>query len=179
MTFKEARDSLLFHAGFVLRPNQRGLLGKLRPYEGLLEEDFAQIVQALVALHPHLSSEATVDRQIVAALWFIETSIRVQALRPNGLLRSNNLISDSDFARLSQWFEIFDSMTVQILQGLDLPFCMYHILEYLSDCDKVELRHYYNLLPYVEMAIAYDDHDVVDAASRAFNALAGSRTGDL
>ena len=65
MTEDEAKKALLSHAGPDLK---REFLGMFRPYGGLREGSFHEI---MAALGPGLGSGSTVDRQVMGALWGI------------------------------------------------------------------------------------------------------------
>ena len=75
MTPAEAYDLLLAHS--TMHPNDNhpvhstGFLAMLRPYRKLAEDNFHEVLQALRLLAPDLRNGATLDRQVMTALWAI------------------------------------------------------------------------------------------------------------
>ncbi|MBO2008570.1 hypothetical protein [Hymenobacter negativus] len=62
---------LLAHAGACPNPDHPkfadGFLGMLRPYHGLQEHNFHEIMQVLRAVAPNLQ-EAVIDQELISAL---------------------------------------------------------------------------------------------------------------
>ena len=123
MTPAQAKQLLLLHS-FALddvgNPQMaRGFIGSLRPYKGLREENFHQIMAALRVLAPQLG-ERQIDAQIVGALWNICHMARAWGVHPQGMLRRNNLISRADIERLESWVETISYATMMLLDGSDV-----------------------------------------------------------
>ena len=123
MTFAQAKQGLLLHS-FALNDADdaqmaRGFLGSLRPYIGLREENFREVMAALRVLAPHLGAP-TLDREIVGALWNICHLARAWGVHPDGMLRRNDLISPADAERLDAWIEAISDVTAMLLDGADV-----------------------------------------------------------
>lgn len=120
MTSEEARESLRFHSGShpdVDDPRwSRGFLGMLRPYHGLREESFHEVMEALRVLADDLQAEK-VDREVVSALFGICHLARAWGIHPRGMLRSNGLIDSADVERLEQWVWTISYATLCVLDG--------------------------------------------------------------
>ena len=121
MTSAEAKQLLLLHSGAHPDTNhsksQSGFLGSLRPYGGcLLAENFHEVMAALKVLAPQLEGPL-VDREVASALWGICHLGRAWGVEPDGMLRSNRLISDADIARLESWIECISYATMVLLDG--------------------------------------------------------------
>jgi hypothetical protein len=122
MTPAEAKALLLLHAFNDLRSAEHpkgigGFLGSLRPYQGhLLEQNFLEVMESLRVLAPGLSS-ATVDREVVAALWVICHLARAWGIEPEGMLRRNRLISATDVETLASWVDTISYATMCLLDG--------------------------------------------------------------
>src|SRR5262245_44785602 len=109
MTEDEAKKAILLHS-FAARLEtpgmNRGFLGMLRPYGGLREENFHEVMAALKALEPSLSSGDAIDRQLIHSLWAICHLARMWGVDLGGMLRRNGLIAPDDVRRLEEWVDI-------------------------------------------------------------------------
>lgn len=125
MTRDEAKELLLLHS--FTHPSSpdhpraaTGFLGSLRPYKGRLDPaNLHEVMAALVTLAPELE-RATLDREIVSALWSITHMARAWGLEPEGMLRRNGLISDKDVEMLSDWVDAISYATLSLLDGSGL-----------------------------------------------------------
>ena len=94
-----------------------GFLGSLRPYGGhLVEENFREVMESLSVLAPELSG-ATVDREVVGALWAMCHLARAWGVEPEGMLRRNSLISAADVETLADWVDTLSYATMCLLTG--------------------------------------------------------------
>lgn len=122
MTLTEAKELLLLHgfqhADAAENPKaERGFLGALRPYGGhLIEENFHEVMQALRVLAPTLTGKA-IDREVVAALWAICHLARAWGIHPEGMLRRNGLIEESDVDKLETWVDMISYAAFCLLDG--------------------------------------------------------------
>src|SRR5262245_12291396 len=121
MTEGDARNCLFFHAFRHKAPDGRldesGFLGMLRPYRGLREENFHEVMAALAVLGPKWSTETTVDRELIASLWAMCLLARTWGVEPCGMLRRNHLISDADVQRLEEWINIISWAVFFLIDG--------------------------------------------------------------
>ncbi|MEV6280635.1 hypothetical protein [Nocardia sp. NPDC051832] len=121
MTPDSARELLLFHSGAhneVDDPRwQQGFLGMLRPYHGLREENFHSVMACVRVLAPALERDS-VDREMIQALWAICHFGRAWGVWPDSMLRRNNLITEEDAARLSDWIETISYAMACVLEGI-------------------------------------------------------------
>lgn len=85
----------------VLFPN--GFLASLRPYTGLREENFLQVLGAIIALAPHLAGKTLLERRLVSGLWELVQRARAWGLDPHGMIQRNKLMSAADTERLWFW----------------------------------------------------------------------------
>lgn len=162
-----ARRLILDHAGFIITEGKVGLVGRLRPFQGLLEEDFAELVQALIGVFPELQASSSVNRTLVAALWDMCHSARILVLNPDSGVRRNKLVAPDDLEKCQQWIEAIESFALRALQGLDLPMCLFRVTEYILSCRPFDLGPYRAILPDLESCQHYDDQDVAESAKRA------------
>lgn len=120
MTPAEAREALLFHSGAhpdVDDPRwQKGFLGSLRPFSGLREENYHEVMAALRALTEQLQADS-VPREVVSAVVGICHFARAWGVAPDGMLRGNGLIGDEDAARLEGWIWTISYALSMILDG--------------------------------------------------------------
>ena len=90
MTVEEARELILLHG--YSHPDldhpklETGFLGSLRPYQGLNEENFREVKEAIRVLAPEIQAREVVDKQIVSALWAICFCALAWGVYPEGLL---------------------------------------------------------------------------------------------
>lgn len=128
MDFSTAKELLLLHSFShpdINHPKmERGFLGSLRPYRGLNEDNFHEVMHAIIALAQHLQQQNQVDKEVISALWAICELGRAWGVHPQGMLRRNNLITDEDVARLEQWIETISYAVLVLLDGGDLEIAL-------------------------------------------------------
>ena len=123
MTETEAHNLLLAHS--TIHPEENhplhstGFLAMLRPYKGLLENNFREIMEALRVLAPTLQHGPAIDRNLITALWDICHFARAWALEPEGMLQRNHLITATDQERLADWLNIISDTVSNLLEGAD------------------------------------------------------------
>ncbi|MEK4660299.1 hypothetical protein MHH93_00300 [Priestia sp. FSL H7-0729] len=94
-----------------------GFIGSLRPYRGyLIEENFHELMEILRVLATELK-QPTLDREVMACLWGISHMARAWAVEPEGMLRSNNLISDEQVELMEQWLNMFSYAVMVLIEG--------------------------------------------------------------
>src|SRR5262245_31669772 len=94
-----------------------GFLGSLRPYTGLREENFLQVLGAIIALAPHLAGKKVLERRLVSALWELVQRTRVWGLDPHGMIQRNKLMSPADTERLWLWVTCLEMAIYRLLHG--------------------------------------------------------------
>ena len=123
MTPDAAREIILGHGSGYTDANGEpfslddGFLGMLRPYRGLREPNFHELMQAVFVLGAEFHSQPTVDREVVESLWSMCTLARHWGLHPEGMLRRNNLITSEDQLRLDRWIDVIESTCQFMLRG--------------------------------------------------------------
>lgn len=125
MTKSEAKELLMIHACDIASQDHKravtGFIGSLRPYEGKLNaENFNEIISALEVLEPELE-KSFVDRDIIRPLWAICDTCRRWAIQPNGMLRTNRIISDAEAATLNDWIDCISGKVLKLLRGSVSP----------------------------------------------------------
>ena len=113
MTPEQGMNRLVFHT----QPDAGSFLDMLRPYRGLRDDVLEDVMDALRACAPTLSGEQ-VPQRLVTALWAISHLGRSWALEPDGMLRSNQLISDDDQAKLAAFLQRFEYAVMMLLEGV-------------------------------------------------------------
>jgi hypothetical protein len=124
MNAHEAREALLLHSFSypdLTHPKMvQGFLGSLRPYTGLRDENFREVMEAIRVLAPEFRTQDAVDKELISALWDICFQTWSIALQSEGALRRNELITQEEIEKLEGWlFDIFFSVSI-LLQGGDL-----------------------------------------------------------
>lgn len=120
MTEREARELLLMHSCAhhdLQHPKMTsGFLGSLRPYTGLNQDNFHEMMHALRVLAPRFGEEK-IERQIISALWGTCHLSRAWGVHPDGMLKSNDLITEEESQQLEQWIETISYAVMMLLDG--------------------------------------------------------------
>jgi hypothetical protein len=169
--YDEAKRKILIHAGYALSDEDVGFLGRLRPYTGIRERDFADVVECLVSIHPTVVRESRVERELCAAIWSLCELTRVLIADRHGKLRTNKLITDADLERLRAWTDAIEVFAVRMLSGLDLGYCVSHVAQYLSAGAVREPSDFQFLVPLFEDVRRRGDDDIREIAADALRAL--------
>jgi hypothetical protein len=98
---------------------QDGFLGCLRPFSGLREENFIELMRAIIALKPHLSGAAAWELRLVQGLWELTTRARHWGLDQNGMLQRNQLLSDAESRRLLLWVQCIEMAVSRLMNDGD------------------------------------------------------------
>lgn len=124
MTKEEAKQLLKYHSFMdedIKHPKMtRGFLGMLRPFSGeLIEENYHEIIKAMKVLADDLRDKDLIDREIISCLWGICHLTRSWAIEKEGMLQSNNLITERQVELLEDWIEAISFAMMMILGGCD------------------------------------------------------------
>lgn len=96
-----------------------GFLGCLRPFSGLREENFAQVMEAIIALGTFLAGQRAWESRLVEGLWCLTTTARLWGLDPGGMLQRNGLLSAADTTRLLGWVQCIEMAVSKMLRDGD------------------------------------------------------------
>lgn len=122
MTEKEALELLKYHS-FTHKDidnpkSEKGFLGMLRPFQGeLFEDNFHELMNVIKALKEQFSKKH-IDRQLISDFWGICHLSRSWGINEEGMLRRNNLISDTQIQLLATWTDCISSTIMNLLAGL-------------------------------------------------------------
>ena len=121
MTTEEALALIRKHAfrdvDFDTLTSPDSFLGSLRPFVGLREENFKEVMEALRVLAPSLRADV-MDRELMSDLWNMSWQASLIGLHSTGALQRNHIISDEEINRLENWvFQI--CFTISLLLGGD------------------------------------------------------------
>jgi hypothetical protein len=136
MTTEEALALIRKHAfrdgDFDTLTSPDSFLGSLRPFVGLREESFKEVMEALRVLAPSLRTDV-VDRELMSDLWNMCWQASLIGLHSTGALQRNHIISDEETNKLEGWvFQI--SFTISLLlEGDDASIAF---AEYDAEYDK-------------------------------------------
>ncbi|OMF05407.1 hypothetical protein BK129_15610 [Paenibacillus amylolyticus] len=96
---------------------ENGFIGSLRPFRGhLIKENFHELMEILRVLASELA-RPSLDREVMACLWGITHMARAWAVEPEGMLRSNNLISDELVTLMEQWLNLLSYAVMILIEG--------------------------------------------------------------
>jgi hypothetical protein len=125
MEYNEAVNVILIHGiGREDVPLEQalvpdGFLGCLRPFSGLRESNFLRVMEAIIALKPHLAGATKLDRNLVEGLWGLTTIARLGGLDPNGMLARNRLLTADEAGQLLRWVQCIEMAVSRLLRGGD------------------------------------------------------------
>jgi HEAT repeats len=167
----EAKALIRMHAGTADGPKMAtGFLGCLRPYTGLVADNFEEVVEATAAVADALQAGPWVDRELVFALWSMCSTARAWGVQEGGMLPRNHLISPADRRTLSTWVDIIECMTLRLLGGNGLPLAISPYAEAVAFGRLPAPGS--RLAPLFAESLTFDDADV-----RAYAAGALGRMG--
>lgn len=131
MDKSEAISILQSHAGIADGPRLRdGIVGMLRPFVGVEERNFHEVVECIFLLHDELKSDK-IDTAIPHSLLSIIAQLTGHAILPNSMLRRNSLMSESDVARMTSWVNIIESASLRYMMRRNHAIALSAYLEYL------------------------------------------------
>ncbi|RFP66160.1 hypothetical protein D0N36_05430 [Hymenobacter lapidiphilus] len=144
MNSDKALELLLLHSSTQSNPPDdrwtTGFLGMLRPYKGLIEHNFHEVMLALRVLAPAFAEHETqLSRPLITAVWVICHLGRAWGLEPEGMLQRNNLILPADTERLSEWLSIISDTVSCLLEGQDSEVAFEAYNFYLQDSGQLPL----------------------------------------
>ncbi len=119
-----ALERLGFHSGrdpHIDDPRwTNGFLSSLRPYRGikLVEKNFHDIVACLRILI-EVFQQKTISKNLVNDMACIITFGRAWGCHPDGMLKSNNLISDKDASHLDEMINDISYIWTMILDDME------------------------------------------------------------
>jgi hypothetical protein len=133
MNVEQAKEKLMFHScSHPHIEDERwinGFMGSLRPFKGRLNDDnFHDVMACLKSLSSYLRESNLLDKQIVSAVTNIIYFGRAWAVEEEGMLRSNQLISDADVEKMDVWLSCLSDAFSMLLEGCDekAAFELYH-----------------------------------------------------
>ena len=125
MTYDEAVNVILEHGigrGDVPLEDATypdGFLGCLRPYSGLNESNFLSVMEAVIALRPHVLGVTQWERRLVSGLWGLTTKARSWGLDPAGMLQRNGVLSKEESSQLLIWVTCIEMAVSRLLHEGD------------------------------------------------------------
>lgn len=125
MEYHEALNIILMHGigrKDVPLPEalyEHGFIGCLRPWSGLRNQNFIELMTAILSLRHSLAGREAWPVELVAAIIGITRMAHCWGIDDAGMLRRNNLISDSDVIKLRRWTHRIETVVEQLLMGND------------------------------------------------------------
>ena len=125
MEYRDALNTILMHGvGRSDVPlseavHEHGFIGCLRPWSGLRDENYLELMTAILSLHDSLADRNNWPTDLIGGLVGITRMAHCWGIDETGMLRRNNLISESDVAKLRHWTGRIESVIEQLLMGND------------------------------------------------------------
>jgi len=127
MEYRDALNTILMH-GVGRRDvplsdalHEHGFIGCLRPWSGLRDENYRDVMIAILSLRESLADADCWPTELVGGIMGITRMAHGWALDSNGMLQRNNLITTTELEKLRHWVHRIESVTEQLLMGND-PF---------------------------------------------------------
>lgn len=123
MTRDQAIEQLKFHSG--RHPDvdniqwEKGFLPSLRPYKGLNRNSFDNLIECLNVLKDEIKEAEFIERELILDLWTICHYSKAWGTNPEGMIRSNNLISEDDLKQLENWINEISYKVSFWLEGIE------------------------------------------------------------
>lgn len=131
MTKEDAIEELMYQSGnhenFESERWQKGFLGQLRPFKGILyEENYHLIMQSMKVLASEMEKDF-IDKRIINTIWGICHLARMWAIHPEGMLQRNNLITEKQILQIDNWLIDISYAASCLLDGagIDVAFADY------------------------------------------------------
>lgn len=115
--YRAAKTLLSDHAG---GSNQTGFISCLRPYTGLRDSNFHEVMHALLVVMQEHPREGPLDREIADSAWAICHTARICGTDPNAMLRRNDLITKKDLERLREWIHVIEHVVGGFISGVSV-----------------------------------------------------------
>lgn len=125
MNYQDALNTILMHGvGRSDVPlsealHKNGFIGCLRPWSGLREANYLELMTAIVSLRHSLAGRKEWPTELVGGIMGITRMAHCWGIDETGMLRRNRLISDTDVAKLRHWTRRIESVVEQLLMGND------------------------------------------------------------
>jgi hypothetical protein len=123
MTSEEARALIRKHSIRDADPDlgtwSDSFIGSLRPFVGLSEATFHELMAALRVVAPSLRA-GLVDRELMSDLWFICWQAYLIGLDITGALQRNKVLSKEDTDNLADWMFQIGSAVFDLLEAQDV-----------------------------------------------------------
>jgi hypothetical protein len=125
MEYRDALNTILMHG--IGRSNvplsearhEHGFIGCLRPWSGLRDENYLDLMAAILSLSQSLAGRDAWPIELVAGIMGIMRMAHCWGVDDTGMLRRNRLISAKDVAKLRFWIHRIESVVEQLLKGND------------------------------------------------------------
>jgi hypothetical protein len=132
----DATQLLLDHAGITEGPRMEdGIIGALRPYQGLIERNLVEVLNCIFYLKDDLATEK-VNNDTIRSVLVILRTMREWGMSPTGMLRSNRLINNDSFVKLEIWYNIIETTILRYLSRTSHAIALSRYLEYLAGYDQ-------------------------------------------
>lgn len=122
MNIDEAKELLSYHSGRhenIDSPKwENGFLGSLRPFKGeLIEDNFIEVMECMKALKEELTCDR-IEKNMLSDIVAITFLARIWA-SPDGILGSNELLSEEQTKTLNLWVDIIQETLNWLLDGAE------------------------------------------------------------
>lgn len=125
MEYQDALNTILMHGiGRNDVPldealHEHGFIGCLRPWSGLRDENYRELMRAILSLRESLKGRPQWPKELIAGIMGITRMAHCWALDDQGMLRRNGLITGAELDKLRQWVRRIESVVEQLLLDRD------------------------------------------------------------
>lgn len=171
--YAASKRSILNHSGYLIVDGMPSLVGSLRPYRGLSEDTFLDLMMSLIGVHDAISRPDRIEREIVCSCWCIRSRISILALDEQSPLRRNRLISEEDLGRIHHWHRAIDTFCWQCFHGSDLQSCASAFADYVGSPFCLDPSVYQGLVPFFREQLSESEDDILEIYQLAIRAVGG------
>ncbi|MEW4452150.1 hypothetical protein AB1L30_05635 [Bremerella sp. JC817] len=141
-SFADAKRIVQAHAGHGVAEGGRSIIDQVRPYSGVEESDFHELMLALISVHDALGAER-IDRELALACW--DFSRRMGWIVKT--LQANKVVTPQKAETLTTWGNCVESFCIGSLYPWGLGACLMNFIEYVGSDLCEQPVTYRDLLP--------------------------------
>jgi len=94
-----------------------GFLGVLRPYVGLDEKNFIEVIEAIISLSDHVDPKGGIEVKLVFGVVYLCSKARQWGLDLNGMIQRNGLMGEDESGLLLLWVRCIEMAFLELLSG--------------------------------------------------------------
>lgn len=136
----EFKERIKKHAGYG-HDNELGLLDSLRPYQGFLDRDAQDFIEAIISYSKENEVKKSNQSELIYYIWNACFTIRRIVISTDGPIQRNSIIDNKETVRIEHWVNTIEHVCLKWLSGdhaieIALPYAKYIMSGYpIADKD--------------------------------------------